>query len=82
MGNYLKSPNRDKEIEEQEYEHLAYGFSSMQGWRISMEDSHLLNADFDKDTSLFAIFDGHGGEEVAKFCSLHFGKELKKNENY
>lgn len=47
-----------------------------------MEDSHIMNGAFDKETSLFAIFDGHGGEEVAEFASKHFGKELKKNENY
>lgn len=82
MGNYLKNPIRDKEMEEQEFQHLAFGFCSMQGWRITMEDSHLLSGDFDKDTSLFAIFDGHGGDEVAKFCSNHFGEELKKNKNY
>ena len=47
-----------------------------------MEDSHLLKGDFDEDISLFGIFDGHGGEEVAKFCSNHFGDELKKNHHY
>lgn len=34
---------------------------------MTMEDSHIHEPDFDKDISLFAIFDGHGGDEVAKF---------------
>ena len=42
-----------------------------------MEDDHILEPNFDEDCSLFAIFDGHGGDEVAKFCSRHFGNELK-----
>lgn len=47
-----------------------------------MEDSHIVEPQFDEDISLFAIFDGHGGEEVAIFASNHFGEELKKNKNY
>jgi len=42
-----------------------------------MEDSHIVEPKFDTDTSLFAIFDGHGGEEVAIFASNHFCLELK-----
>lgn len=47
-----------------------------------MEDDHILEPNFDKDISLFAIFDGHGGDEVAKYCSKYFGNELKLNKNY
>jgi serine/threonine protein phosphatase PrpC len=31
---------------------------------------------------LFAIFDGHGGIEVAKFCERHFTQNLLKNQNF
>lgn len=82
MGNYLKTPIKEKEIEENHYDHLSYVSCSMQGWRISMEDSHITLPFFDTDTSLFCIFDGHGGDEVSKFCSNHFPSELKKNKNY
>lgn len=35
----------------------------MQGWRDSMEDSHIaaLNVGKDKDIHIFGVFDGHGG---------------------
>jgi len=34
----------------------------MQGWRNSMEDAHIHETDIDgKGTSVFGIFDGHGG---------------------
>ena len=49
---------------------------------MNMEDAHIADVDFDQGISLFAVFDGHGGPEVAKFCAEYFGPELKKNENY
>lgn len=54
----------------------------MQGWRINMEDAHITEPDFMNNTSLFAVFDGHGGREVAKFCGKYFGPELKKNPKF
>ena len=47
-----------------------------------MEDAHITDINFDNGISLFAVFDGHGGPEVAKFCAEYFGKELKSNTNY
>jgi serine/threonine protein phosphatase PrpC len=32
--------------------------------------------------SLFAVFDGHGGCEVAKFCENHIVKELKLDKDF
>jgi serine/threonine protein phosphatase PrpC len=39
----------------------------MQGWRKGMEDSHIAALDIENDISVFGVFDGHGGCEVAKF---------------
>ena len=47
-----------------------------------MEDAHITEPNFDDNVALFAIFDGHGGPEVAIFCEKHFGRELKKNKAY
>lgn len=55
----------------------------MQGWRISMEDAHLAISDVLPDgvgpepLSLFAVFDGHGGCEVAEFCRRHIPDEVR-----
>jgi len=54
----------------------------MQGWRGEMEDAHITEPNFDENVALFAIFDGHGGPEVAIFCEKHFGKQLKANQSY
>jgi len=47
-----------------------------------MEDSHIIDLSIASGVSLFAIFDGHGGKEVSKFCELNFTKELLKNEKF
>lgn len=82
MGIYLSSPDTRKHSIDGEGPTTRYGASSMQGWRLNMEDAHISEGKFTKDSALFAVFDGHGGTEVAKFCEHHFGEELKKNANF
>ena len=45
---------------------LNYAHSGMQGWRESMEDSHVISTLDDDPLAVFGVFDGHGGDEVAK----------------
>lgn len=47
-----------------------------------MEDAHIANGSIADNVSIFAVFDGHGGAEVAKFCSANFIPNLIKNENF
>ena len=52
-----------------------------------MEDSHIAELDLGDGNALFAVFDGHGGSEVAKFAENHFTKNLVscpayKNKDY
>ena len=61
---------------------MKFGATGMQGWRKSMEDAHIAALDIDNDISLFGVFDGHGGCEVARFVEHHFVEELKKQESY
>lgn len=82
MGIYLSKPNTTKNSQIGDGAGLKYGVSSMQGWRMTMEDSHISDPHFAEGASLFAVFDGHGGAEVAKFCSKHFPPTLKANLNY
>jgi len=55
-----------------------YACSAMQGWRLNMEDAHLCVPTFDEGVGLFAVFDGHGGLECAKFCERFFEMKLKE----
>ena len=59
---------------------LAWAMASMQGWRIDMEDDHIIMPDFTEDLALFAVFDGHGGPEVARVAGKLYPSFLKSNE--
>lgn len=82
MGIYLSKPNVIKDSHVGENTYLKYGVSAMQGWRMNMEDAHITNLTLPNDCALFAVFDGHGGQEVARFCGKYFSDELVKNENF
>ena len=66
---------------------LEYGASEMQGWRLTMEDAHI-EAELQPPEgvldacSIFAVFDGHGGNEVANFCKAHFVEVLLELEEW
>ena len=47
-----------------------------------MEDSHIAELDLGDGNSLFGVFDGHGGPEVAKFVKFHFTKNLISSAAY
>ena len=47
-----------------------------------MEDSHIANLDIGDGNALFAVFDGHGGSEVAKFTQNHFVKNFIASAAY
>ena len=43
----------------------------MQGWRCGMEDAHIaldLHGKDGEEISVYGVFDGHGGKEVAEYC--------------
>ncbi|XP_044733042.1 probable protein phosphatase 2C 58 [Chrysoperla carnea] len=82
MGAYLSEPITEKISSDEIGERLSCGASSMQGWRVSQEDAHNCIIDFDENTSLFAVYDGHGGHEVALYCSQKFPEFLKTVESY
>ncbi|XP_035715203.1 protein phosphatase 1A isoform X2 [Folsomia candida] len=72
MGALLDKPKTDKYNEQGEWNGLRYGLSSMQGWRIEMEDAHCAVMGLPgnlKDWAFFAVFDGHAGERVSSHCA-------------
>lgn len=83
MGAYLSSPSTETKSEDfTDSEKFAYGVSRMQGWRISMEDAHNCVPNVTDDNSLFGVYDGHGGSEVALYCALHLSNTLKDLASY
>jgi protein phosphatase 2C family protein 2/3 len=62
MGQTLSEPVTTKEISITQSSDFNVASCAMQGWRISMEDSHihLLKSPVDEDCAFFAVYDGHG----------------------
>jgi len=83
MGEFLSKPIKDKMTEEGEWNYLKYAACGMQGWRKRMEDSHISDLNIaNSNTSVFGVFDGHGGKEVAQWVKKKFTEELVKNKNF
>ncbi len=94
MGTYLSTPVTEKGIEEDEDLQgempIAWGVVDMQGWRKTMEDAHIARTDIEPPPSAnvsspakaFAVFDGHGGAEVARFCQLYLVDVLTREETW
>ena len=100
MGNLLGSPVTDKETHRgvTKDEELKFGLSSMQGWRVHMEDAHIaegelyaLDLDIINNTNtkiplpghaLFAVYDGHGGTFAAIYSGANFLRILSKQPKF
>lgn len=70
MGNLLDKPKDDKDSHELvTSEGIKVACSGMQGYRLEMEDAHILQKMPTKPThTLLSIFDGHGGSGAAIFA--------------
>ena len=83
MGGFLDAPIRDKNPENDSNDYFGWGACGMQGWRSSMEDTHICQkVDMPQGVGeygmLFGVFDGHGGAEVAKYAQDHFKNTFQK----
>lgn len=47
-----------------------------------LQDAHNCCLDFDEGVSLFAVYDGHGGHEVASYSSRKLPEFIKNTEAY
>ncbi len=52
------------------------------GWRTKMEDSHIAECNLPGNVSIFGVFDGHGGAEVALYVKKYFLREIQQNANF
>mmetsp|Transcript_57041 Transcript_57041/g.118086 ORF Transcript_57041/g.118086 Transcript_57041/m.118086 type:complete len:415 (-) Transcript_57041:99-1343(-) len=81
MGSYLSQPVTEKESCSGRGRGHVWACSAMQGWRTNMEDAHIavsgLGDELD-ELSLFGVFDGHGGAEVAAFCKQFLPDEVRR----
>ena len=87
MGHYLSEPKTEKTSESGVADatsnlNLSYSAVSMQGWRRTMEDALTVETKLSQGEGLFAVFDGHGGREVAEFCSREILTTLQGLDSY
>jgi len=85
MGQTLSEPITAKETTSLKNASVMVASSSMQGWRVSMEDSHqhiLELSPEDPQASYYAVFDGHGGSKVAKHSSIHLHRHIVNRPEY
>jgi serine/threonine protein phosphatase PrpC len=86
MGSFLDKPIVEKESENHEGNNLRFASCAMQGWRVTMEDSHVVQAGLKcqggDNMSVVAVFDGHGGDLIAKEAALRIVGLLENSETF
>lgn len=84
MGQILSEPVTTKKTACCRNDSFRVGSSSMQGWRVSMEDSHvhILSLPEDPGTAFFGVYDGHGGAAIAQHISKHLHEYITKRIEY
>ena len=86
MGNDIEEPTSGPNMEITPYDktlsNMKIGVCEMQGWRGTMEDAAIVLPNFQPNTSLFGILDGHGGSIISEFISVNFKNVLVKTNFY
>ena len=85
MGNDGESTSRanmEKTTYDKIISNMKIGVCEMQGWRRTMEDAAIVLPNFQPNTSLFGILDGHGGSIISEFISVNFKNVLVKTKHY
>ncbi|KAK6753093.1 hypothetical protein RB195_012600 [Necator americanus] len=87
MGAFLDKPKTAKTNCSGQGNGLRYAMASMQGWRVDMEDAHVVEvsmADREpyKDWSFFAVFDGHAGNVAADDAAENIMKTLMETPQF
>jgi len=56
------------------------GMAEMNGWRSSMEDSHVVVMRDKENWGFFGVFDGHGGSQCSEYIAKRLTDKLSKEE--
>ncbi|VDK31448.1 unnamed protein product [Dibothriocephalus latus] len=84
MGQLISGPVTLKDTKFCQNGMFSVAASSMQGWRVRMEDSFtcFLNLPDDPSAAYFAIFDGHGGNGVSEYAASHLHTAITSLPEY
>eukprot|EP00924_Labyrinthula_sp_SR-Ha-C_P013092 augustus_masked-scaffold_12-processed-gene-9.48-mRNA-1 protein AED:0.14 eAED:0.18 QI:0/-1/0/1/-1/1/1/0/328 len=85
---YLTQPITTKETHtgkgKKPLDDIQFALSSMQGWRVTMEDAHAHHLPTSKNDNLafFGVFDGHGGDQAAIFAARFVLTFIENSDAY
>ena len=85
MGNVTENVNQantEKATYDKTVSNMKIGVCEMQGWRKTMEDAAIVLPNFEKNTSLFGVLDGHGGSIISEFVSVNLKNILVRTKAY
>ncbi|MCJ1342713.1 Protein phosphatase 2C 2 [Peltigera leucophlebia] len=96
MGVHMSTPMLSKDSHDGHDQGLAFGKSSMQGWRMSMEDASIAILDLQPDgrskqpepssledrVSFFGVYDGYGGANVSMYAAGNTHNILANQEAF
>ena len=78
----VNQANTEKATYDRTISTMKIGVCEMQGWRRTMEDAAIVLPNFEKNSSLFGILDGHGGSIISEFVSVNFKNVLIHLDSY
>lgn len=78
----MSIPDNRVFVSEGEGKNFKFATASCQGWRREQEDAEACIPDYDENSSLFILCDGHGGPEVAKYTVEHLPNFIKNHPMY
>ena len=79
MGSMLERPMSEKKGETYTSSGgISMGGSSLQGWRMEMEDAHVMS-ELSPDHFIVGVFDGHAGANAAKFAGTKMAGAIRSS---
>lgn len=96
MGQLISGPVTFKDTKMWQNSQFMVAASSMQGWRVRMEDAYacflnlpsLLNesassaSSRSNSTAYFAVFDGHGGTKISEYAASNLHTKIMAQPAY
>lgn len=90
MGQLISGPVTFKDTKVWENSQFSVAASSMQGWRVRMEDSYACFLSLpapetlpsSPPTAYFAVFDGHGGTKISEYAASNLHTKIMAHPAY
>ena len=84
MGQMLSTPVTSVESETHESRQYRIAVGSMQGWRVNMEDAHVVRVGIgpDQEALMAGVYDGHGGATIAQYVAHNLPARILQHPKF